>query len=159
MDTTQLEADLLLRIEQSRGWLEKNPVALTGFKFKKDTDWEALPIKFLDDPKRVERYGVRFRFYVVNYTENIEVELDVRIHPTAEVKAKGDSHPYVIIYVVDQQTGGGVEIAEQEFERPGFYADLIGLSIEDWYRFWIERALKNRSSSRILRPAMAVTMK
>jgi hypothetical protein len=45
MDTTQLEADLLLRIDQSREWLENGPPPLTGFRFKKNTVWEALPIK------------------------------------------------------------------------------------------------------------------
>ena len=153
MDTAQLEADLLLRIDQSRVWFANDPTPLTGFRFKTAV-WEALPIKFLDDSKRVERHGVRFRFYVINYSKEIEVELDVRIHPLAEVKEKGDSHPYVIIYIIDQLTGGGVEIAEQEFERPGFYEDLLGLSIEDWYWFWIDKALRTKGSSKILEPAM-----
>ena len=75
------------------------------------------------------------------------------------MEEKGDSHPYIVIYVIDQLTGGGVEIAEQAFERPGFYEDLLGLSIEGWYWFWIDRALKNRGSSKILEPVMSLPIK
>ena len=128
MDISQVEADLSLRIEQSRNWLSGDPGPLTGFKFRKDTDWEARPTKFLDDPRRVERHGVRFRFYVVDYCKNIEVELDIRIHPVAEVKESGDSHPYVVIYVVDQATGADVEITQRRFQ-------LVGTHMHTWSIF------------------------
>lgn len=154
MDTSQLEANLYLRIEQSRDWITTNPQPLTGFKFRKNTDWDALPVKFLDDPERVERHGVRFRFYVVNYTKKIEVELDIRIHPIAEVKEKGDSHPYVVFYVVNQLTGADVEISQQEFTRADSYTDLINLSIEDWYRHWIKKMIRNKKSSKIFHKNM-----
>lgn len=130
---------------------------MKGFKFKSDTDWEAQPVKFLDDPHRVERFGVRFAFYVVNYKKNIEVQLNIRIHPLAEVKEKGNSHPYVVVYVVNQRSGAGVQIGQQEFERPGFYPELLSLSIEDWYRYWIERTFKLSSSSKILSPEMLLS--
>lgn len=154
MDTSQLEADLSLRIEQSRDWIATSPRPLTGFIFRKNTDWEALPIKFLDDPKRVERHGIRFRFYVVNFTKKIEVELDIRIHPVAEVKEKGDSHPYVVFYVVDQLAGADVEISQQEFVRADSYIDLVSMSIEDWYRHWIERTIRHKKSSKIFHKNM-----
>ncbi|MFC1776134.1 hypothetical protein ACFL3I_02180 [Pseudomonadota bacterium] len=156
MDTTQIEADLSLRTEQSRTWLEEDPAPLTGLKFKRDTIWEALPIKFLDDKKRVERHGVRFKFYVLNYTKNIDVELDVRIHPLTEVREGGESLPYVVTYVVDQLTGADVEITHRDLIHPRLYKGLADLSIEDWYRYWIERTLRHKKSSKIFRPAMAL---
>jgi len=156
MDPSQLEADLLLRIAQSRTWLDADPVPITGIKFRKDTIWEALPIQFLDDKKRVERHGVRFRFYVVNYAKRIEVELNIRIHPVTEVREDGDSNPYVVSYVVDQITGADVEITHRDLIHPSLYKGLTGLSIEDWYLYWIEKTLKHKKSSKIFLPAMAL---
>jgi hypothetical protein len=154
MDTFQVETDLSRRIDQSRDWLAEDPGSLTGFKFRKDTIWEALPVVFLDDRKRVEQHGVRFRFYVVNYSRKIEVEIDVRIHPKEEVKEEGVSPPYVVTYVVDQLTGADVEITHRDLVHPSLYKDLMGLSIEDWYRYWIERAIKHKKASKILRKDM-----
>ena len=156
MDTSQLEADLLLRITQSCDWLATNPEAIEGIRFRKDTVWEALPIAFLDDKSRVERHGVRFKFYVVNYHKKIEVEIDVRIHPETEVKDDGESSPYVVIYVVDQLTAADVEITHRDLIHPSLYKGLEDLSIKDWYRYWIEKAIRHKKASKIFNKNMEV---
>ena len=156
MDTSQVEVDLEARIVVSKQWLESSPSAIPEIKFNRGTLWEALPVAFLDDPKRVERHGVRFRFSLLNNPRKIEVELDVRIHPVAEVKEKGDSWPYVIIYVIDQASGVGVEITHQDIS-PKYYEGLEELSIEDWYRKWIETALRHKKSSKIFRKEMILS--
>ena len=156
MDTTQLEADLLLRIDQSRDWLAGDPGSIKGIKFRRDTIWEALPLVFLDDKRRVERYGVRFKFYVVNYHKKIEVEIDVRIHPETEVRDNGESSPYVVIYVVDQLNAADVEITHRDLIHPSLYKDLEGISIEDWYRYWIEKAIRHEKASKIFNKDMGI---
>ena len=156
MDTTELEADLLLRIDQSRDWLAGDPESIKGIKFRRDTIWEALPLVFLDDKRRVERHGVRFKFFVVNYHKKIEVEIDVRIHPETEVRDDSESSPYVVIYVVDQLTAADVEITHCDLIHPSLYKGLEDLSIEDWYRYWIEKAIRHKKASKIFNKNMEV---
>jgi len=154
---SQVISDLKKRVEQSRQWLESVPGPLTGFKFRTDSPWTAEPIQFLDDPDRVERYGVGFMFSIDDPARSIKAQLNVRIKPELTPGAEINETPYVIVYVVDQSTGADETIKWFHIDIPASYERLIGFSIDDWYRHWIIKALEQGKSGKILRPDMRVS--
>ena len=155
MDTSTVENDLNTRIEQSRAWLISSPSPLTNIQFREKT-WSATPVAFLDDPGRVERYGVAFQFSLDNQSKTIRVLLKVRIKPEATVGNKGDSSPYIVIYISNQALGADDAITWHHIDVPASYTDLIGLSIEDWYQKWIAHALACKGARKIFDPEMAI---
>jgi hypothetical protein len=155
MDTAQLEADLKARIEQSKEWVAGDPEPVDGLKVRKF--WAlAMPVVFLDDPKRVERHGVGFDFSLLDSPKPLTVRLNVRIKPDATIAEKDDSPPYVVIYVVNQTTGADDAITWHKFFVADTYKDLEGLSIEDWYRNWLSSALVNKAAKKIFSPDMCM---
>jgi len=155
MDTATVEKDLNTRIEQSRAWLLDSPAAIANIKFRKRT-WTATPIAFLDDLGRIERHGVAFRFSLEDQSKNVCVLLRIRIKPEATTGEKGDSPPYVVIYIVNPASGADESITWHHIEIPASYRDMMGLSIEDWYRKWMAHALASKGSKKILDPEMAL---
>ena len=153
MDTSQVEADLKARIEQSADWVASDPEPVTDLKVRK-FQAQAKPVAFLNDQKRVERHGVGFDFSLLDSPNPLTVRLNVRIKPDATVGEKDDSPPYVVIYVVDQSSGGDDAITWQKISVPDSYKDLVGLSIGDWYRKWLNFALASKGARKIFNPNM-----
>jgi hypothetical protein len=153
MDTAQVEADLRARIEQSEAWLSDNPTPITDIRFRNRT-WRATPVEFLNDSTRVERSGLKFELALDDPARVHKVQLNVRIKPEASIGSKEDSPPYVVIYVVNQATGADDAITWQKISVPTSYADLVGLSIEEWYRKWLNYALVSKAAKKIFSPAM-----
>jgi hypothetical protein len=156
MEMSQVVGDLHQRIEQSRHWLDSSHAPMTGFKFRSDSPWTAEPIEFLDDLGRVERHGVGFLFSVDDPARDIKARLNVRIKPDLTPGAEINETPYVVVYVVDQTTGADETIKWFHIDIPSSYEKLIDSSIEDWYRQWLEKALDQGKSGKILRPGMRV---
>ena len=155
MDTSQVEKDLIARIEQSRGWLQGNPSPLNDFNFDNRT-WTATPIAFLDNAGRVEQYGVVFEFSLDNPLTPIAVKLSIRIKPEASIGPKADSPPFVVTYVGNHISGADEAVTWRKISKPSSYEDLFGVSIIAWYRHWIEHALVSKSSAKILLPQMNI---
>jgi hypothetical protein len=155
MDTATVEKDLNTRIEQSRAWLLGAPATIANIAFRKRT-WTATPIAFLDDPERIERYGVAFRFSLEDQSRNICVLLRIRIKPGATIGEKGDSPPYVVTYICNPASEADEVITWHHIEIPASYRDMMELSIEDWYRKWMAHALASKGASKILDPHMAL---
>jgi hypothetical protein len=61
------------------------------------------------------------------------------------------------VYVVDQATGADETIKWFHIQVPASYEKLLDLSIEDWYRHWISRALEEGKSGKILRKNMTIS--
>jgi hypothetical protein len=142
MDTARVEQDLKDRIKQSREWLLSCPPPITNIKYR-DRTFTALPEAFLDDPGRVERHGVAFMFSLDDQSRNIKVLLKIRIKPEAKITEKGDSSPYVVVYMANPTTGADEEMSHQDIVVPASYQDMVELSIEEWYRRWIDHALSS----------------
>jgi hypothetical protein len=153
MDTSQVEADLKIRINQSADWVATNPDAVKDLKVR-SFQAQAKPVAFLDDMKRVERYGVGFDFSLIDSPKPLKVRVNVRIKPNATIGEKDDSPPYVVIYVVDQSTGGDDAITWQKISVPDSYKDLVGVPIEEWYRKWLNHALASKGAKKIFSPSM-----
>jgi hypothetical protein len=153
MDTAQVEADLKARIEQSREWVANNPEPVKELKFR-NYSAAAKPAVFLDNEKRVERYGVGFDFALLQAPKPLGVRLNVRIKPEASVTENGDSPPYVAIYVLNQETGADEAITWHHFTVANGYRDLVSIAIDDWYRKWLNAALVNKRASKILHAEM-----
>jgi len=148
MDTAQVEADLRARIEQSKHWVAGEPAPVVGLRIR-NFQAVAKPVVFLDDPKRTERHGVGFDFSLLDSPRPLTVRINVRIKPDATVAAKDDSPPYVVTYVVNQATGSDDAITWDKFFVADSYKDLVGLSIEDWYRKWLNTALVSKGARKI----------
>ncbi len=155
MDTAAVEKDLETRIHQSRDWLLKAPPPIKNIQFRNKI-FTATPVAFLDDPGRVEQHGVAFRFSLDDQARKISVLLRIRIKPEATIGDKGDSPPYVVIYIANQISGADEEITHHHIEVPASYKGMLGLSIEEWYRRWISHALVSKGAKKILEPQMAV---
>jgi ABC-type nitrate/sulfonate/bicarbonate transport system substrate-binding protein len=81
----------------------------------------------------------------------------VRIKPEAAVTEKGDSPPYVVVYVLNQESGAEEAIVWEHITRPDAYKDLVGLSIGEWYRTWLQYALVSKGVKKIFNPVMQRT--
>ena len=89
MDTSQVEQDLNLRIEQSREWVDervRQPSRISAFEI---TRWTAIAREFLDDKGRVERHGVKFDFVLDDPAKTLKVQLCIRIKPELTEGEKG----------------------------------------------------------------------
>lgn len=150
MDMPQVVNELHLRIEQSRQWLEADADPLRGLKFRTEKLWTATPITFLDDAKRVERYGIGFVFGLDDPDRVVKAQLNVRIKPDLTPNAETNETPYIVIYAVDQSSGADVTIKWFHIGVPSSYAPLSELSVQDWYRHWLSRALTEGKSGKIL---------
>jgi hypothetical protein len=153
MDIAQVENDLAIRIDQAKCWLLSESESLTGFYFRNHT-WTASPIDFLDDEKRVEKHGVAFLFSLDDQSKNISVQLNVRVKPLATVHEKGDSPPYIVVYLVNQQTGKEESVCWNHIEVADSYRDLLDISIQSWFEKWIQHALASDGARKILKPEM-----
>lgn len=154
MDTARVEQDLNGRIQQSREWLLNKSLPIVNIKYR-ERIFTATPVALLDDPSRVERHGVAFRLSLDDQSKNISVLLKIRIKPEATIGVKGDSSPYVVIYIANQTSGRDEEMPHQDMIMSASYRDMVGLSIEEWYRRWISLALSS-NGGKIFKPEMAI---
>lgn len=153
MDTSQVEHDLQNRIEQSRIWVNDEQAIIKNIKFR-NHNWAAKPVAFIDDPSRVERHGLKFELYLDEPGETLKVHIMIRIKPIATIGPKADSPPLVVIYVLNQKTGVEEAVTWNHIQIASTYEDLVGISLDDWYRKWIVFALNSKKSGKILRRDM-----
>jgi hypothetical protein len=153
MDISQVETDLNKRIQQSKGWLNSNPEPVSNIPFR-GYQWKALPVVILDDPKRVEQHGVGFDFVLDEPSRELRVRLNVRIKPDATIGPKDDSPPFVVIYIVNQETQAEDSIGWHHIRVADSYKDLINLPIDAWFRKWLMHALTCQGRRKIFKPEM-----
>ena len=158
MEMSQVTKDMIKRIDQSKSWINSQPAPLKDFKFRTNNSWTAQPVEFLDDSSRVERYGIGFLFAVDDAERNVKARLNVRIKPELTPGAETNETPYVVVYVVDQSTGADETIKWFHIEIPGSYKKCLSYPIDDWYRYWISKALEQGKSGKILRLNMRVSV-
>jgi hypothetical protein len=136
VDKPAIEKELKRRINEGKHWLELGePITVTGLETR-NCKCEASPIEFLDDKSRVERHGLGFRVTIYG-SKTINIRLNVRVRP----EAGEESPPYVVVYVVNQKTGADDELIHEHFDPPADYA-LAEHNIHDWYRTWLDKALR-----------------
>lgn len=156
MDTSQVEQDLRLRIEQSRKWVKSDSPTIPDISFW-NHQWTAIAREFLDDKGRVERHGVKFDLVLNDPAKTLTVQLCIRIKPELTEGIKEDSPPFVVIYVVNQVTKVEDCVAFHKIEVAASYEDLVGLPIDDWYRRWIRLALGSESKAKVMALDMRIT--
>jgi hypothetical protein len=156
MDTSQVEQDLCLRIEQSREWVESESPTIPDISFR-NHQWTAIAREFLDDKGRVERHGVKFDFVLNDPAKKLKVQLCIRIKPKLTEGKKEDSPPFVVIYVVNQVTKVEDCVAFHKIAVASSYQDLVGLPIDEWYRRWFRFALGSESKAKVMALEMRIT--
>jgi len=141
MDTAEVSKDLKARIEAGKAWIESaDNLILDGPELRGRSTTIRLA-EFLDTPNRVERCGLGFHVSVDVPSGMRKFQLNVRIKPELTEGPKADSNPYVVTYVVNQDTGADDAIQHEQFPDPKDYEPISKLSIQDWYMRWIARAL------------------
>jgi hypothetical protein len=148
MQIAEVEQDLQRRIEESRDWLaSERPGSIFELQIR-EFPCKAEPVMFLDDPRRKERHGVRFRLEILARGGTYESFLDVRIKPNAS-RAKDKkavaNPPYIVSYVVNPETKVTDEITHDHLEIPENYERTLPLSIENWYCHWLNVAFKHKN--------------
>ena len=156
MDTSQVEQDLHLRIEQSRRWVDSESPTIPDISFR-NHQWTAVARAFLDDEGRVERHGVKFDFVLNDPGKTLMVQLCIRIKPELTEGKKEDSPPFVVIYVVNQVSHVEDCVAFHKIAVASSYEDLVHLPIDEWYRRWIQFALGSESKKKIMALEMRIS--
>jgi len=60
--------------------------------------------------------------------------------------------PYIVSYVVNPETKVTNEITPDHLEIPENYERTLQLSIEEWYRHWLNVAFKHRNHKKFFQP-------
>jgi hypothetical protein len=145
MDLQLVVADLEKRIAAGKDWLSSGEsLEFAGPPLRNSPTLVQLT-SFLDSPRRVERYGLGFIVTVDGPRGPRKFQLNVRVKPTFTDGRKTDSYPYVVSYVVDQIRRADDEIEHEHFVEPARYVALSRLCVQDWYKNWVDRALRTGS--------------
>jgi hypothetical protein len=59
--------------------------------------------------------------------------------------------PYIAIYAIDSETGEQDLINYEHIENTIFYKNSLNLSIEEWYKDWLLKALRHKNNSKIFK--------
>jgi hypothetical protein len=110
-------------------------------------------VEYLDSPKRVERYGLGFEVTVRSPKAERTFQLNVRIKPETTIGPKEDSVPYVVVYVVNPNSGADDEVFAEHFKDAQAYSDFAKLPLEDWYKVWLNRALREERGKFFVKPS------
>ena len=145
MDTAEVSKDLKARIKEGAAWAESEDYLIVGGPEVRGCSTTIRLTEFLDTPNRVERYGLGFQVSVDAPAGMRKFQLNVRIKPELSEGPKADSNPYVVTYVVNQETGAEDAIQHEQFPDPKNYQAISKLSIQDWCMHWIARALRTGS--------------
>ena len=140
MEPEDVEKHLKLRIEQSREWFQQGlPDPILGLQMR-GFPCNAQPLEFIDDPSRVERYGVKFRLeWIGSSKDTCECLIEIRIRPTWYVKKDGSKdRPYIITRVVDPETKKAVDPGcHIPYVQENYVEQTSQFSIRDWYHRWL----------------------
>jgi hypothetical protein len=155
MKNAEVEQDLQRRIQESRNWLNSDELgSIEGLQIR-GFPCTAEPVMFLDNPRRKERHGVRFRLEMVTPRGTYESFLEVRIKPTWSLAKDGKSvanPPYIVSYLVNPETRATDEITHDHLETPENYMRTLPLSIEEWYHHWLNVAFRHKNHSKFFQP-------
>jgi hypothetical protein len=147
----EITNDLKTRIADGKFWFDSGE----GLEFGGPTlrrRATMLTVKqFLDTDGRVERHGLVFIVNVLDTHKPFKVELNVRVKPSLSEGPLQRSHPYVVVYVLDQRTGREDELFHERFDSTKRYAKLAALSVRDWFVNWIREAFA-RESKKLFAP-------
>lgn len=142
-----ITTDLLKRVEESKTWYDSQSQGeILVHQFRKfETTVELAEL--LDSPKRVERYGLGFTVKISSGGNVRAVRLNIRVKPETHAGKKEDSTPYVISYIVDPTNGSETAlVVEHQTNVEPYTSELTKLSIQDWYKAWLNKALKTERS-------------
>lgn len=156
MDIAAVEEDLRARIADGKAWFESGEsLFLDGLKVREFPS-DARLVAVLDDQYRVEQQGLKFLVTIHGRTKDIRVHVNVRVKPKASVGAKADSPPYVVVYVVNQRSEADEEILHEHLVQPNLYKSMAQLSVQKWYRAWLQKALLSKHENKLFLPEMAI---
>ena len=109
---------------------------------------------FLDYSHLKTRNGVRFRLEFKTDRGTFESFVDVRIKATRSMSKDGKSvanPPYVISYALDLETKKDEPISWENIENTRVYKKTLSLSIDEWYKDWLFKALIHKNVSKIFK--------
>lgn len=150
MAMTDVEQDLLHRIESLPGWVGEGET-ITGLEVR-DRPLEATPKRFLDDPKRAERFGVEFNLTIKDRRRPVSVLIRVRIKPSRSDAPTKLSSPYVAVYVVNRVEDREELMIHDEITNSERYLQHMRERLHsDWFASWLQNAL-NRSEAKVFAP-------
>ena len=144
MRIEDIEADLQLRIEQTRNWLSNSELPVIEGLEARNTPCTATVVELINDSKRKESDGVRFSLEFGRPDKRLLAKAEVRISSTsseARDKQSVANGPYVAVYVLDSKTGTGLLSYFEQFDDADAYFRAADDSIQSWYAKWLRRLL------------------
>ena len=149
MDIQNVTEDFLARIESSRKWLNSGDVEMPEIFFR-GKPWSLKAVEFLDNPGRVEQFGVAFLMSVQDSTWDFSIRLCIRLRPKPYLDSDYPEAPYVVTYVFDQARQQEDEVTHIYMPDWKSYSSYADLSLPDWYLKWINRMLKSENSRKVM---------
>lgn len=145
MNVDQVCSELQRRIDTGIAWFEMGENRqLEGLELRKHTCTAELSGK-LNTPGRQEQYGLAFVVRVSAGQKSYAFQVNIRIKPNVSEGEHDESLPYVAVYLVNQSKGKEELFAYHHCGNTKQYASALDLTVQEWFRSWLERALRTGS--------------
>ena len=138
-EVKKLEAAAKNRIKDIQEWAERGFPNFDG-KIKgmniKGFPCQVEPGQFLNDPDRVEKYGVRFRLFWLEKDGSYFSDLDIRIQPERSMKKDVPKEiyqgPMIVIYVNEGDCLRWKELVSENIDEKK--------SVQEFFARWLKYA-------------------
>ncbi len=154
MQIEDIEKDLEHRVEETTRWLESDDALVIDGLEARNTPCRATAIELINDKRRKERNGVKFKLEFGKLDRRYSAVVEVRIKSTSSVTRHGSglaNGPYVAVYVVDPDNQKGDLSYFEHFEDAEAYFGAPDDPIQEWYKKWLRRLLRLQKGTTVFK--------